>query len=207
MVTSGNGRSRDHIKFPPELLPQAQAVLDWAIENAAPNMHKALIPSVLNLIRGNMVELMDQMSKDANSISGDRRVTAYGARIVLQKGDDLEGASPWRYGLGGLDAVWQYAAQTVKEAHGLKDCPTGTSPAELKARENTTRVAMSRKANGIAAIRVEYPVMEEHKSVRRGGESTWIPAMFNIRIDIGAEGNARALDLSERDARSPLVVD
>lgn len=141
----------------------------------------------------------------------DRRTTLYSCRLVLCKSpsDEVVEVSPWQHGLTGLAGVWQCTHQMMTELAemlwGFKAAPPELALPELEAKSGSARVAMSRKKNGVAAIRVPFSTMTGGARLVPGGPARaedWV-----LRIDVGTFDAARELDQIEREQGSPLVVE
>lgn len=155
-------------------------------------------------------QVMDSL-KAYGSNPLDRRTTLYSFRLVLHRSpsDEIVEVSPWQHGLSGLGGVWQAVHAMMTELAemmwGFKVAPPELALPELEAKTGSTRVSMSRKKNGVAAIRVPFSTMTGGARLVPGGPARtedWV-----LRIDIGSFDAARALDTAEREAGSPLVRD
>jgi len=158
---------------------------------------KQALPVVLAVLKPVFKDILE-----LNRLDG--RTTLYSARLVLHRAEDDEilEVSPWFHGIPGLQGVWEL----VEEMSGqlMNNLPAELTAAELAQREPTARVSMSRKLNGVAAIRVPFKTVTGGARLTPGSVGT--PQSRVMRIDIGAEAAGRALDKFERDNHSPLCV-
>lgn len=208
----GNGRGKAHLRWSPEHAEAAKFLLDWAFENTVPDVKTSHLSAALSLINSNMREGVAAEQQAAP----DGRKTIYGARIaaVHPESGDYLAAGPWTYGLEGMEGVWRYVSETAWQLYeGLEAMPLELTEADLAERTNTARVAMSRRADGVAVIRVRFTWQKkfERKNIRRGADpnevlaTTWSPQAAQVNIWIGPTDAARAMDQAERAARHPLA--
>lgn len=170
-----------------------------AIPDTAPrSMHKGLLRST-----------MSELLRAYTSGEADGRHTEYSVRLVLHRhpSDDIVTCTPWEHGVHGLPNVWRHvAAMCDNLSRGMwgHDAPPELSERELMGKSGTARVSMSRKVNGVAAVRVRFQTMTGGARLTPGGPAR--PEDWCLRIDIGSELAGRTLDKQEREAGSPLVV-
>jgi len=207
-----NSNSRDFLRFPEDVKEAADYVMTWALSNSEGDIKTSPLTAAINLISCN---LRETVSKDA-AAKPDGRTVQYGARIaaVHPESGDYLAAGPWTYGLEGMEGVWRYVSETAWQLYdGLEAMPLELTEADLSERTNTARVAMSRRADGVAVIRVRFTWQKkfERKNIRRGADpnevlsTTWSPQSAQVNIWIGPTDHARAMDQTERAARHPLA--
>lgn len=188
-----------------ELEQAAELLIDWALKENPPGVSQSQLNAVSQHCKTLFKRLLEK-----RGLEQDGRQTSYSVRYVLhrQDTDDIEGVSPWMHGVRGLSAVWDYIEAeggAIAEYLGVKGCPVPLTANELVAREPTARVSMSRKKNGVAAIRVPFATMTG--GARLSPDAPGKPENWVLRIDVGTEDAGRTLDRQERDAASPLVVE
>lgn len=208
----GNGRGKAHLRWEPEHAEAAKFLLDWALENTQPDVRTSHLSAALALINSNMREQVNE----GQVAAPDGRKTIYGARIaaVHPESGDYLGAGPWTYGLEGMEGVWKYVADTAWQLYeGMEAMPLELTEADLSERTNTARVAMSRRADGVAVIRVRFTWQKKYvrKNFRRDADPnaeapvSWSPQQAQVNIWIAPTEAARAMDQAERAARHPLA--
>lgn len=208
----GNGRGKSHLRWSAEHDEAAKFLLGWALENTTPDMKTSHLSAALALINSNMREQVNETQVAAP----DGRKTQYGVRIaaVHPESGDYLAAGPWTYGVEGMEGVWKYVAENAWQLYeGLEAMPLELTEADLSERTNTARVAMSRRADGVAVIRVRFTWQKKHerKNIRRGADpneviaTSWSTQAAQVNIWIGPTDAARAMDQAERAARHPLA--
>jgi len=206
-----NGRARDYIRWPEDIAAKANEVLQWAMAHSEGSVDKSPLTVALSLMTQNLRE----DAKKTEVAKPDGRTVSYGARIAAvhpQTGDYIA-AGPWVYGLQGMDAVWKYVSDTAWQLYeGMEALPIELGIGDLTERTNTARVAMSRRADGVAVIRVRFVWQKkrEKRNLRRGAEAeptqiTWEPQEAQVNVWIGPHDEARAMDQAEKAARHPLA--
>ncbi len=207
-----NSNSRNFIRMPPDVREAADYMMQWALRESAADLTTSPLSAAIHLVSCNLREAA-QSAKEAGS---DGRLTRYGVRCVAvhpQHGD-YEAVGPWVYGLEGMSAVWEYVSGVAQQLYeGMPALPPELSAADLGERTNTARVAMSRRLDGVAVIRVRftyqrcfevgqvYPKGYEGPKERK---TTWSPQPAQLNIWIGPEHAAQALDNAERAAHHVL---
>lgn len=146
-----------------------------------------------------------------NASPTDGRSTAYSVRLVLHKEttNEIVITAPWEHNVIGLDNVWHYVhgmAAELAEMLWKLPCPPELSLDELKARTPTARVSMSRKANGVAAVRFPFQTLTGVSSIKpRAPGEPGRPEGWVLRVDVGPLEAGRALEAEEIATGSPLV--
>lgn len=146
----------------------------------------------------------------------DGRTALYGVRIaaVHPESGDYLAAGPWTYGIVGMDGVWKYVSENAWQLYeGMEAMPIELTEADLNERTNTARVAMSRRADGVAVIRVRFSWQKkyERKNIRRGADpnevvaTSWSTQAAQVNVWIAPTEAAHAMDAAERAARHPLA--
>lgn len=135
----------------------------------------------------------------------DSRRTLYSARLVLHTAtsDDIVNVTPWLHGLHGLSAVWEAVEGLCRDALA-PHMPPELTAGELRAREPTVRVSMSRKKNGVAALRVPFKLPKSGASLRPDGPRAMSDMV--LRIDVATDEAAKQLEQYEITSGSPLAV-
>lgn len=208
----GRAASKAHLRWTAEHDEAAKFLLDWALANTQPDLKNSHLSLALGLINSNIRESV----AGEHEAAPDGRKAIYGARIaaVHPESGDYLAAGPWTYGLEGMEGVWKYVADTAWQLYdGLEAMPLELTQADLSERTNTARVAMSRRADGVAVIRVRFTWQKkiERKSLRRGENQGqviaehWVPQEAQVNIWIGPTDAARAMDVAEKAARHPLA--
>lgn len=139
----------------------------------------------------------------------DGRHALYSVRLVLHRADsdEIENVSPWFHDVPGMAGVWRTVEELgagLADGMGLAGCPVELTASELDAKTSSARVSMSRKKNGVAAIRVQFATMTGGARLRPdapGKAEKW-----TLRVDVGTTENGKALHQQEIAAASPLVV-
>jgi len=192
-------------KFPAEILPSVDWLIAWANAQAPEGARRLGTELALLTLRAAFKE---RMAEIAPAEQQDGRTTAYSVRLVLHnEANEIEWISRWQHGLQGLGSVWRYVEGSVPYMHqsrGLTAPPAELTYDALSKRENTARVSMSRKQNGVAAVRVPHVTMTG--GVRFAATDVGLPQKWILRIDVGPQEHGVALDQAERAAKSPLVV-
>lgn len=208
----GRHASKAHLRWPDDVAEAADYVLKWALENSAATVDRSALSAATGLIVANLNETVRQQAAAAP----DGRKTIYGVRIaaVHPESGDYLAAGPWTYGVEGMDGVWKYVADNAWQLYeGLEAMPLELTEADLSERTNTARVAMSRRADGVAVIRVRFTWQKKHerKNIRRGADpnevvaTSWSTQAAQVNVWIGPTDAARAMDQAERAARHPLA--
>lgn len=207
----GRASSKAHLRWPPEVAEQGRAILEWAMANTEGDLERSPMAAACSLILSNLRE----DAREAAARKPDGRTVSYGARIAAvhpQTGDYIA-AGPWVYDLQGMDAVWKYVSETAWQLYeGMDALPIELGVGDLTERTNTARVAMSRRADGVAVIRVRFVWQKkrEKRNLRRGMENeptqvTWEPQEAQVNVWIGPKDEAKAVDQAEKAARHPLA--
>jgi hypothetical protein len=208
----GRASGRAHMRWTPEHDEAAEFLLNWALENTQPDVKNSHLSLALALINSNIRESIAAKHQAAP----DGRKTIYGVRLaaVHPESGDYLAAGPWTYGLEGMEGVWKYVADNAWQLYeGMEAMPIELTEADLSERTNTARVAMSRRADGVAVVRVRFTWQKkfERKNIRRGADPNevvathWSPQPSQVNIWIAPTDAARAMDAAERAARHPLA--
>lgn len=207
----GRYRAKNHLRWPPELQAHADVLMDWAFANSSANLTTTALAAAIALVQANLKEGAKANLEEAP----DGRTVEYGVRLaaVHPDGGDYLAAGPWTYGIHGMDEVWNYVSATAWQLYdGMDAVPLELQIGDLNARTNTARVAMSRRADGVAVIRVRFGWQKkrEKRNLRRGMENepvqiVYEPQQAQLNIWIGPKDQALAMDQAERAARHPLA--
>lgn len=208
----GRYKTSEVVRWPPEVKEAAKFVMDWALDNSEASVTQPLLSAALAVINGNYKAdaIKDGLDKP------DGRTALYGVRIaaVHPESGDYLAAGPWTYGLAGMDAVWKYVSENAWQLYeGMEAMPIELTEADLRERTNTARVAMSRRADGVAVVRVRFSWQKkyERKNIRRGADpsevvaTSWSTQAAQVNVWIAPTEAARAMDVAERAARHPLA--
>jgi len=206
----GRASSKAHLRWPAEIAEHGRAVLDWALANSAGDIAKSPMAAACALILSNLRE-------DISEVSGakpDGRTVKYGVRLAAvhpQTGDYLA-FYPWQFDIAGMDGVWRFVSENGWQLFdGLEAMPIELTLADLSDRTNTARVAMSRRADGIAVIRVRFQWQKKHerRNLRRDANPddvrvTWTTENAQLNVWIGPNDAAKAMETQEIAVRHPL---
>jgi len=206
-------RSKAHLRWPADVAQHAQALLDWALSNSDGDIARSPMTAACALILSNLREDINETA----AAKPDGRTTMYGVRIaaVDPRTQDYVAASPWSFDVPGMDAVWRYVSENAWYLYdGMDGPPMELGLAELSERTNTARVAMSRRADGVAVIRVRFQWQKkrEKRNLRRGAAAddvqvSYEPCDAQINIWIGPNLEAKDMQAKERAAKHALADD
>lgn len=204
--------SKAYVRWPPEVAQANKAVLEWCMANSTATPEVSALSAAIALMTANTREDF----RDKRAEAPDGRTVKYGARFatVNPKTGDFLGAGPWTYDLQGMDAVWRYVSETAWQLFdGMEALPIELTHADLSERTNVARVSMSRRADGVAVIRVRftYQKRQERRSLKRGSDANevtvfYTPEPAQLNIWVGPNEKAREIDTVERASRHPLAV-
>ena len=207
----GRANSKAHLRWPADIAEQGRAILNWALANSTGDMAKSPMTAACTLILSNLRE-------DISEVAGakpDGRTVKYGVRLAAihpQTGDYLD-FYPWQFDVEGMEGVWHFASEYGWQLFtGLEALPIELTQSDLSDRTNTARVAMSRRADGIAVIRVRFQWQKKHerRNFKRGADpnevlrTTWSTESAQLNIWIGPNDEAKALADKEAAVRHPL---
>jgi hypothetical protein len=113
----------------------------------------------------------------------------------------------------GVTAVWQYVADNAPALYSDVACPpVELSMAELQRRTQAVRVAMSRRVDGVAIVRISFArrALVVRRSVLREDygaviSQTTVDTPSQVNVWIGRADKACKLDADERRHNHPLV--
>lgn len=197
--------AQDFIKLPDELRPHAEALAAWAASLDLDTTSRSAVNEAFRHVKGNIQEIIETRVREAKG--GDKRLAIYSARCVLyRETGELVDVGPWEHGFKGLDAVWAYVLDVGAAVHaerGVTACPPEINLDDLKRRENGVRVTMSRKGNGVAAVRLKHTTLTGGMRLRPG-DSPSAPEGWLLHVDVGTEANGRVLEAQEFASKSAL---
>jgi len=206
----GRAHSKAHIRWPAEIAEHGRTILDWALTNSAGDMERSPMTAACALILSNLREDI----KETTEAKPDGRTVKYGVRMAAvhpQTGDFLA-FYPWQFDVAGMDSVWRFVSENGWQLFdGLDVMPLELTLADLIDRTNTARVAMSRRADGIAIIRVRFQWQKkrERRNLRRDADPddvkvSWDTCDAQLNVWIGPNEAAKELEAKEIAVRHPL---
>lgn len=208
----GRYKTNDVVRWPPEVRASAKIVMDWALENAEVSVTQNLLSATLAIINGNYK--LDAINDGLDKPDG--RSASYGVRLaaVHPETGDYIAAFPWQHDISGMDGVWRYVSETAWQLYdGMEAMPIELTQEDLAERTNTARVAMSRRADGVAVIRVrfQWEKKREKRNFRRDADPNdvkvfWHTEQAQLNVWIGVKDDARDMEAKEKAARHPLAA-